>query len=554
MGYISSLARTGDSVPHRRSGKDSRATWREIFGSTDKERDVYRPRQPGGYGRSVSSTDAAYMRLLQAMRSMAPGGWSDNRWEQTKHFVGPVYVAIDRKCRQLSQSEFQVFQRDPSHPEGKRPVTENDPPQGGRDCKPYDLVTLLEKPNNQDSWGKLMWRWGQQLNLTGMALTWMVPNAYSVPVEIYPVPTAIAIPQPTVNPDFPDGYYRIQPVYPYGPFSSYPTPASAVGAAVPAQWMLRFLWPHPLLRYEGYSPQTGGNLHIDGIEMIDRSRHYKMRRGSNPDAVLNAAEGESAAPLDPTEIDRIHFEWENEQSGPENHGKLIVGTPGYNLETWGGPSPREMDYGQSWEQLLSFIMGGVFGITKPAAGMIEDANYSTLFATIKQLHLLTLQPDCDDIASELTRHLAPFFGDNLIVEIRTKRIDDHEIKEKWLRLLMEGKAITKNEMRKETEFPLTDDKWGADIAGDPSPIEQEQEEQESEAQMMRGASEARERELGLGEEITQDNRQEPEEVTASRPKTGSLGQGSLGPRKSLNSKVKSFYDVVRGSLNGNGRK
>ncbi len=552
MGFISDLAGSGGRAAR---AKDARSTWREIFG-TDKESGGEQRKKPsstgGSYGRGISSSPAAYMRLLQAMRSMAPGGWSDNRWEQTKHFVGAVYVAVDRKCRQLSQAEFQVFMRDPKHPDGKRPVTEADPPQGGRDCKPYDLVTLLEKPNNQDSFGKLMWRWGQQLNLTGMALTWMVPNVYSVPVEIYPVPTAIAIPQPAVNPDYPDGYYRIQPVYPYGPFSSYPTPSSAVGAAVPAQWMLRFLWPHPLLRYEGYSPQTGGSLHIDELEMIDRSRHYKMRRGSNPDAVLQASEGESAAPLDTTEVDRIHAEWENEQAGPENHGKLIVGTPGYNLEPWGGPSPREMDFGQSWDQLTSFIMGGVFGITKPAAGMVEEASYAGLFATIKQLHLTTLQPDCDDIGGELTRHLAPFFGDNLIVEIRTKRIDDHEIRERWLRLLMEAKAITKNQMLKELEFPTTEEPWGDDIAGDPSPKEEKQEEQQAEAQMMRGTTTDREQELGLGEgyvgKTEETDRNEAPESANSRPETGSLNQGSLGPRKS----IKSFYEQVKGSLNGNG--
>lgn len=541
MGFISDMAGAGR--------KDGRATWNEVFGRTDKERPSQR--RPA---RSFNNTSAAaYMKLLEAMRSQAPGGWSDNRWEQSKHFYGPVYVAVDRKCRQLSQAEFQVFQRDPTHPDGKRPVTENDPPQGGRDCKPYDLVTLLEKPNPQDGFGKMMWRWGQQLNLTGMALTWMVPNVYGVPVEIYPIPTAIAIPQTVINEEYPKGYYRIQPIYPYGPFSSYPTPSTAVGAPIPAQWMLKFLWPHPLLRYEGYSPLTGCQLHIDEQEMIDQSRHYKMQRGSNPDAVLNATEGESAPPLDETEVNRIHSEWENDHSGPANHGKLIVGTPGYNLESWGGPSPREMDYIQSWDQLSSFILGGAFGITKPAAGMIEDVNYAGLYATLKQLNLLTLQPECDDIASELTRHLAPFFGDNLIVEIRTKRIDDHDIRERWLRLLMDGKAITKNQLLQECEMPTTEAPWGNDIAGDPSPMEQKQQERETEAGMMAGTSPRRERELGLGESMgggKDDNtRSEPEQVTASRPRSGALGQGAGGPRKS----IKSFYETVRGSLNGNGK-
>ena len=59
--------------------------------------------------------------------------------------------------------------------------------------------------------------------------------------------------------------------------------------------------------------------------------------------------------------------------------------------------------------------------------MVEDAAYATLFATLKQLYWITLQPFCDYIAAMLTRQLAKFFGDDLIIEIRCKRIDDHEI-------------------------------------------------------------------------------------------------------------------------------
>src|SRR5260370_35899679 len=109
------------------------------------------------------------------------------------------------------------------------------------------------------------------MTLMGKALTWMVPNKLKTPMELYSIPTAIAIPQPAINPDFPDGYYRIQPIYPYGPFSSYPTPATAVGAPIPAQWMLRVKYPHPLLRYDGYSPMTVLRLQQDEIESIDRS-------------------------------------------------------------------------------------------------------------------------------------------------------------------------------------------------------------------------------------------------------------------------------------------
>lgn len=411
MGLLSDLAKGaeigGDVKPFRGvPSPTGRAVWREIFNTSDRspsqrnrEEFPYPARRPvrgGTYGRSVTSTsDAAFVRLLEAMRSMAPGGWSDDRWEQTRHFLGIAYVAIHRKSVMMGQAEFQVFKKDPHHPDGKRPVTPHDPPDGDRAAKyvrPYDLVELLEKPNRQDYFGKWLYRVTQQKDLTGTALTWMVPNQFGTPYEMYCVPTAIAIPQPVVNPDFPDGFYRIQPVYPYGPFSSYPTPNSAVGAAVPAQWMLRFQYPHPLLRYDGYSPLTGLRLHIDEVEMMDRSRWYAMKRSINPSAVLDLSEVDGSEPWVEAELERIRADIEATMQGPENHGQLLVPPPGGRLEPW-GRAPIDMEYQAGWDQLVSFIMGG-FGITKPAAGMVEDSSYSTLYATLKQLHLVTLQPEC----------------------------------------------------------------------------------------------------------------------------------------------------------------
>ena len=371
----------------------SRQLWREVFGRGPQMVNKEDPRPygspaptPGGtYARSIAASgEASFKRLLQAMRSMAPGGWSDDRWSQTNAYTGMAYVAIHGKCRIKSQAEFQVFKKDPENPDGKRPIREDEPG--------YELVKLLERPNPQDSFGDLMFRWGQQTDLTGMALTWMVPNKLGTPMELYPIPTAIAIPQPAVNPDYPDGYWRIQPVYPYGPFSTYPTPSSAVGAAIPAQWMLRFLEPHPMLRYDGYSPMSGMRLHIDEINMMDRSRHYSMRRATNPSAVLDLSGMDDAQPLNDDAIDRMLAEFANTMQGPENAGSLLIPPPGGKIEPWGA-APVDMDYQSGWDQLASFILGG-FGITKPAAGMVEDSSYASLYATLKQLHLVTLQPEC----------------------------------------------------------------------------------------------------------------------------------------------------------------
>lgn len=528
----------------------SRQLWREVFGRGPQMVNKEDPRPygspaptPGGtYARSIAASgEASFKRLLQAMRSMAPGGWSDDRWSQTNAYTGMAYVAIHGKCRIKSQAEFQVFKKDPANPDGKRPIREDEPG--------YELVKLLERPNPQDSFGDLMFRWGQQTDLTGMALTWMVPNKLGTPMELYPIPTAIAIPQPAVNPDYPDGYWRIQPVYPYGPFSTYPTPSSAVGAAIPAQWMLRFLEPHPMLRYDGYSPMSGMRLHIDEINMMDRSRHYSMRRATNPSAVLDLSGMDDAQPLNDDAIDRMLAEFANTMQGPENAGSLLIPPPGGKIEPWGA-APVDMDYQSGWDQLASFILGG-FGITKPAAGMVEDSSYASLYATLKQLHLVTLQPECDVIAAQLTRHLAPFFGDDLIVEIRCKRVDDHDVKANKLGQLIQAKAITKNELRKELDMPLTEEEWGEEIAGT--------EKQEGGMPGMPGmpapGGEGGNPMEGLMN-AAQKEPKEPQEPKSpeekERPRTEELGQGSRGPRDHEARMVlpKSLHKRAKHLLNG----
>lgn len=606
MGFIASLGKNKalhSSPLSPRSHQTSRGRWREIFGSTHKERGgdentEYKKPIPGGsWGRSTVSSSASIQRLVQALRSMAPGGWSDDRLEQGngRHFVGIAYIAIHRIATQWLQAEFQVFKKDRQHPDGKRPITEDDPVEGDRLEKPYRLVQLLEKPNKQDSFGKFLYRLAQQKYLTGTALTWMLPNELGTPCELYCIPTAVAVPQPAVNPDYPDGYYRIQPMYPYGPFSSYPTPASAVGAAIPAQWILRFQYPHPLLRYEGYSPLTGMRYSLDVIESIYRSRWYAMKRSINPSATLDLSDLDGMEPWVEAELERVRADFEIELQGPENAGKLFIPPPGGRLEPWGG-RPVDMDYATGYEQETSTALAG-FGITKPAAGMVEDASYATLYATLKQLHVLTVGPDLYDVAAELTRHLAPFFGDDLIVEIRCPRIDDHDLKLAKCQYLGNGRALTKNEARKEMDLPLTTEKWGNDIYGDPTPLMQQPPPGEG------GGMGGLEALLGGGntaggqggrptnqEAVANGQKMPPEqgmlpqedvEVNSNRPRTGALGAGSrpMMGRKSLslyeeileeceqpsritqarrnfplNGKTKSLYQEMMEALsNGNGK-
>lgn len=534
-----------------RKVKSARPTWRVFFRALS---DNYR----------VEMDDSHVWRKVEKIdREPYVGDVFNIEVETDQSYVAEgigVHNCIHRTGEMLSEAEFQVYRKDENHQDGKRPVSKR------RDPEAYRLVEVLERPNNDDSFGDMIYWWNQQMDLTGMALTWMVPNKMGRPYELYVIPTAIAIPQPAVNPDYPDGYYRIQPVYPYGPFSSYPTPATAVGAPIPAQWMLRFKYPHPLLRYDGYSPLSALRLHIDEITSMDRSRWYSMLRTFNPSAVLQFENLEGMQPLPEPEIERIRAEFENNFQGTENVGRLIVGTPGASLEEF-GRSPKEMDYQQGWDQLVNFVMAG-WGISKPAAGMVETSSYATLFATLKQFHLQTLSPKCNRFSNQLTRHLAPFYGDDLIVEVRTKRIDDHEIVFQKIDRVMSLKGMPPpviKKILKLLDLPIDDElvaalaQAGAEggmpgmppglpgIGGVPG---------------MPGAPGAEQPGAAPGQAapqpppLAQQGGAEPDMqdpmATAGQPTPGKLGAGALGPRKALVARSSRRVVIHSKSLNGNG--
>lgn len=548
-----------------------RRLWRQVFG-VPKENPEHLANFPAvrpKYKTNVSGA-ASFKRLIEAMRSFAPGGWSDDRIEESRQWTGAQYVAGHRKAEQMSLCEFQVFHKDPKHPDGKRPVERNEttPDHDG----PYDLVKLLEKPNSQDTFGDLCYIFSQQMDLTGMALTWMVPNENGTPMELYNLPTAIAIPQPAINPDYPDGYYRIQPLYPYGPFSSYPTPASAVGAPVPAEWIIRMKFPHPILRYDGFSPYTGLRLQIDTVTQMDRSRWYTLKRLLSPWAVLDMSDVEGIDGFPEEEIERIRADFENEHQGTENVGKLLVPFPGAKLNPW-NTNLKDLEYAQGWEQILSFVLAGL-GVTKPVAGMMEQTAYAAFFASLKQFHLLTLKPQCHRIAAGLTRRLAPFFGKDLIIEIRTERIDDHEILNGAINLAMQAKCITKNEIRKllakTLDLEPTREDWGEEIAGT-----EEQQQQPgmpgmpgAGGAMPGGAVGAQPGQGGAGVPNAANSsapapptqqatdpldeilgltpaKEEGPEAAGTPPTPNTLDQGSLGPRKNLLSSLRAQYKAAK---------
>lgn len=529
-------------------------SWDSVFGSHKPRERVIRDlspqsqiaRQTSGSRRQVGLTPSnpsqystggyrvGLWQLLEALRSNAPGTWSDDRWEQTRQFVGIAYVGIAARCRQALQAEWKLYKRDTKSPDGRHLIASSE------HNTEHPMAQFMSRPNHEDTFGTMMYNWELQLSLTGVALNWVIPDQHGDPIEQYPISTATAVPMPVMMPQYPQGAYRVQAPYPYGPFTSFPSLNTAVGALLPAEWVMRIKYPHPFLRYEGYSPLTAGRLQFDSLNSIDRSRWYAMLRGIDPSAVLNYTDTELTDGINVNEIDRIRGEFEAMFSGPENAGRLLIGTPGGKLEPWSA-RPLEMGYDESWRQLSEFLLA-LMGVTKPAANMLDESSYSTLYAAIKQFHLMSLKPDFDLIAGVFNRRICPFFSDSpnrddLILEINCPRIDDHEVTGQKIDRAIAAQCATKNEVRKELGWPPTKEPWGEEIAG--SQPQQEQGAEQGEQKPGGGAPQppninkpmAANGQQNVNHRPERDlNRPEPPEVTQTRPRPGKLGRGSLGPR------------------------
>lgn len=179
-------------------------------------RDWLNPTRIGAKAHVRADDGFAYRHLLAALRSNAPGQWSQNPLEQARHFTSAVFLAINTLAKQAENAEFKIFERDDDPDNGLAELPYSDP-----------LCRLFEDPNPEDGLGDLLYQITQQLALSGISLVWAPrDNPLGLPSELYSIPTATALPQPP-SPEYPGGSYLVQPYYPYGGYPVVTTPQVA---------------------------------------------------------------------------------------------------------------------------------------------------------------------------------------------------------------------------------------------------------------------------------------------------------------------------------------
>jgi 2'-5' RNA ligase len=399
-------------------------------------------------------------RLLQVTLSSDPPGYAlSNRYEQTNHYTGVIYIALKAYMDSIGAAKFTVLERKPKGTVRKSLGMGN----YSRDdeYEPADpdhpLCQILEKPGGDDG----VWSMGQecvyltlQHMLTGDAPVWTPTNEDDRPVQFYSLTSALVSPMFNyANEQYPQGAYRVTP---YTASGFYAGTALMTGAILPGEEVKRFRMPHPWARNLGMSPLQTGGREIDVLEAITMSRWSYFEHGLQLDSVVNmpgASEDQITA----------FYEKLNQRNGGAKNARrvLVIGGAGA-MDAGGnkfgvsqlGPTNREMDYGNSYDSAASVVMA-LFRVPKQIGGLVEGTNYSADWAAQKRFYDLGTQPYARNLSMFLTQALArPWCpkGDpgrfKIEVEVPEPRNVEEEAKERQFALTNNVLAV--NEYRKAT--------------------------------------------------------------------------------------------------------
>lgn len=378
-------------------------------------------RIPGARAPVVPAGDPAQRRqgaiFLSYERHPPPAAWTDNRLAQSQHYTGTIYLALTRVQAALSSAAAWCERRKRRDRTTFGPgdtsavvkaVTSNGGAGNDEDYAPvhdHPLADILQRPNPQETFGSLLGYMALQWGLTGNGPLWLVPGLeHGRPVELYPLVEALMQPAYAPSLQYPEGAWRVTPYYPTGTGWTYGTLGSRMlsSTLLPGTEVRKVRAPHPLLRNDGYSPLTACGVQLDIMEAIDLSRHSAFMQGAQLGTVVHVPG------LEEEGNKRVSAEFRQHYGGAGNARKVAVvssppGSTGeFKIEQM-GESPREMDYGTTWQQAVDFVMA-TFGVPSVVAGLKVASSYAEWYAAQVQLH---------DSLSQTVKQFADFFTHNL---------------------------------------------------------------------------------------------------------------------------------------------
>lgn len=403
--------------------------------------------------------DRVWSRILSIGSGVwgAPGSWSQDRRLQAAAYTGWTYVGVRAICEGFAGLPIQAaYRRDPDAiPEAKRKAWRASgrlmdgrarrkslavaQPHEELELLPSDhpLVRLLNNPNKPDTGWTFRYRLMLNLELTGNAYVWAIPNALGEPAELWVLPSHWVWPSPIRDKDELVSWWEIRP---------YGVATSGGSFKIPAEEVVHLAYPHPMTPMDGFSPSAAGAAWLDIATAMDTSRWAAMQEGIRPGLVLKM-DGNVANP-DKETAERILSEIEARHKGPANNRRPILLGPGVDTADDHSRTPAEMDFHQGSEQMRDWVLA-LRRVSKTIAGLDDSANFATMHASAANFARWTLRPKCEFVDSILTEKLAKRFDDDLIVYHDDPTPNDPQQRNADIALRAQHGAITPNEIRRE---------------------------------------------------------------------------------------------------------
>ena len=385
-----------------------------------------------------------FSRLLNKTKS---GQQTQDRFEQSRHYTGIVYETIRVIIDSLVGATITVCQKRETE-EGSALLDSAYVGNTGTESEyvpvpdDHPAQKLLKHINGQDTQADFLAHWVLQECLTGLFYIWANPNVFGDPVELWPLPSAIVQYLPSTA-YYPDGYFRVNwnQVGGWG-FASQGWPGLV---DIPPEQMLICKMVHPLWRWDGFSPLTGGATQLDLLNSIDISRKAAMDKGVNLDVAISI-DGANQQQLDDVKAKML-----SGHSGANNSRTVLAYDGGrISVSSMGTPA-KDMDYPTSWRDMVSFCLA-LFNVPD-ALVMGKDSSYAVLYSSLQQLRETNLLPRLKRYGAFLQKFLiGPKYGDDLIVEIKLPHLKDPSLLQGFM-TGNPGGAVTVNEYRASQNLP-----------------------------------------------------------------------------------------------------
>lgn len=355
--------------------------------------------------------------LIEYFTRQVPGQWTADRREQSNHYTGMAYIAIDRRRSEMSSVIACVEKRKrrdrTTFGAGAVSTVKALSPHGGQgndeDYAPvYDhpLSRLIQYPNGADgpdTFGSLLSHMDLQRGLTGSALVWFVPSKLdeAKPCQMYPLHTALTTPANQGGTAlYPDGAWQVTPYYATGTMWAYGGLARRLSynTILPASEVGALRNEHPLTRSDGYAAFQAAGVWMDILEQIDIARHSHMLQGQQtgtfvyiPGMGQEAADAAAAAYRDKYAGARNARKTAFVSSPPESSGQFKI--------EQASESARELDFNAS-HMAVSKLICALFRVPPGICGLDDSDNYAKHYALRQQFH--------DDLLNDVATY-AQFF-------------------------------------------------------------------------------------------------------------------------------------------------